>query len=363
MKKVELFFSYTDVFKTYYECANNKAISKGRKINLLRIRSSDENYILKGINNPDDSFFNPTITPISAIKKNIVYNDVTNNFGNGYFTYNNVQNGDILIETDTDFIQFNMGHAALIYDINKQAAGKVYNRNNRYIQTIEAVGGGVQFGLVDDQRMVDYGCVIMRPTSQSNYKIKKAKEFCLDQVGCEYEIPSESQIKLPHDKGNWPNREDRKWYCSELVYCAYKYAGTIVGKISQGYCMPQDILRYNGVKYIAFSSTLDVRLLGKVNGKWNYRVFNYTGHSITLEYNTKLCFANDAISWKGLKNINKSITTSNGSYSDSVMIVTNFFATTAAMSYTYNGKRYITYANELNADLLRPTIRKNIIRL
>lgn len=332
-----------------------------RPLPLKASTSSDEKYILKGINDPNSSSFNPSVTPSSAFQRDVKYANTTKNLGNGYFTFSNVQNGDILIETDTDWYQLNMGHCALIYDINKANAGKVYGRNDKYIQDIEAVAGGVQFGFIDDQRMVDFGCVIVRPSSQSTYKINKAKEFALAQVGNKYALPSDShKMQLSIDTPS--DRTKRTFYYSELVYAAYKYAGTSVAYISGEQVWPMDILNCSNTKYITFSDTLDVKLLGKKNGKWNFRVFNNTGSTITLEYNTKLCFADDAISWNLKKDVNKSITISSGSSSSDILVGTNWFATTAAMSYVKGGRRYITYANELNENLLRPTIRKNIIR-
>ncbi len=397
-KNSEYVFSYTDVFRNYYEltCEKMNKMSKEMdvsfkvfcenyykaglsleeyvgtytgeykeknidddfgKMRILRSRSSDESYILKNINDPNNkSTFNPTVTPTNAFQRTVVYYNNSSNIGNGYFSFSNVREGDILIETDTDWYQLNMGHCAFIYDINKAAAGKVRGRSS-YIQTIEAVGGGVQFGIIDDQRMVDFGCVIVRPiVTVTSYKLEKAKEFCLNQVGLEYALPTDPCV-IHYDI----NDKSNTFYCSELVYAAYKYAGITVGKVStDNTIFPMDILHCSNVKYVNFSDTLEVELLGKVKGKWNFKVMNYTGKQVTLIYNEKLCFASDAYNWK-LKNLNSSIKISNNSYTTNVLVSGNLFATTAAMSYVPNGKRYITYANELSG-LKRPTVRKNIIR-
>ena len=398
-KNSEYVFSYTDVLRNYYELTHEKMNKMSKEMNvsfkgfcenyykaglsleeyvgtytgeykeknidvdfdkmrILRSRSSDESYILKNINDPNNtSTFNPTVTPTNAFQRDVVYYNSSSNIGNGYFSFSNVKEGDILIETDTDWYQLNMGHCAFIYNINKAAAGKVRGRSG-YIQTIEAVGGGVQFGIIDDQRMVDFGCVIVRPrTTITSYRLNKAKDFCLKQVGLDYALPTDPCV-IHYDIDNKSNT----FYCSELVYAAYKYAGITVGRVSSDNTVfPMDILHYSDVKYVNFSDTLEVELLGKVNGKWNFKVMNYTGRSVTLIYNEKLCFASDAYNWKKLNHTNSSITIPNNSYTTNVMVGGNVFATTAAMSYVANGKRYITYANELSG-LLRPTVRKNIIR-
>ncbi len=123
--------------------------------------SGDEKYILKGINDPASSSFDPSYTPSSAFQRAVEYEDRS--------LYSLLQEGDIILETNCTSSLFggavnNIGHTAYIYNVAKSG---IYGS---YIQTIEAVGGGIQFGFLDDNRMITFGVVVLRPvnTSQGN---------------------------------------------------------------------------------------------------------------------------------------------------------------------------------------------------
>ena len=59
-----------------------------------------------------------------------------------------------------------------------------------------------------------------------------------------------------------------------------------------------------------------------------------------------MCFKGDAIGWKLSSDV-KQIALSAGKET-SISINENFMATTIAISYCYDGKRYITYADKLD---------------
>lgn len=159
--------------------------------------SKDEDYIIKGdTNKPGSPYFDPDITPSDAFGRDVYYT-------NG-FDYSAIQDGDIIVETNTKFN--NMGHSAFVYDINKPAKGRIHGRST-YIQVIEAVKGGVQFGVLDDERMVKFGVVILRPTYTSSSIVEKAKYFHWCQLGKTYYLPlEEGSVKTSIDS--------ESWYCS-----------------------------------------------------------------------------------------------------------------------------------------------------
>ena len=307
--------------------------------------SDDEDYIIKGdTSNPSSPNFDPAITPSSALQRDIYY---TNNL----FDYSAIQEGDIVIETSTKFN--NMGHSAFVYDVNKPASGKIHGRNT-YIQVIEAVHGGVQFGFLDDKRMVDFGVIIIRPIGTTSDIVEKAKAFHKNQLGKPY--------NLPLSEGRANTGDSESWYCSELNYAGYYDSGLIIAQPSYGgWIWAFDLVNSIGTRYVSFSNTLDARLCGKTNGKWQIRVYNYTGNSVDMYYNSKLAFEGDAKNWSGLKDVNAtSIKIYNNSYVD-IYVSTNVFATTAAISHTIGNRRYITYCNELHNSTLRMSVYKNVI--
>ena len=292
--------------------------------------SDDENYILKGINDPNSSNFDPSSTPRSAFQRNVTYADRN--------MYNLLQEGDIVLETNCTNVWLggvinNPGHTAYIYNVGKSSA------YGSYVQTIEAVGGGVQFGFLDDARMITFGVVILRPTNTNSEIVKKASEFHYKQLNKPYAF-SFVEAKT--------NIASSQWYCSELTNAAYYYAGVNFNAVnSAGNVMPYDILHSSGTKYIRYGKYLDVRIskyYGVENG-YTIEVFNNTGNTITVEYNSKMCFVNDAKNWTGLNDI-KTVSLGNGSMVR-INIYTNLAATAVAISYVSNGIRYITYGDQL----------------
>lgn len=222
---------------------------------------------------------------------------------------------------------------AYIYNVGKSSA------YGSYVQTIEAVGGGVQFGFLDDARMITFGVVILHPTNTNSEIVKKASEFHYKQLNKPYAF-SFVEAKT--------NIASSQWYCSELTNAAYYYAGVNFNAVnSAGNVMPYDILHSSGTKYIRYGKYLDVRIskyYGVENG-YTIEVFNNTGNTITVEYNSKMCFVNDAKNWTGLNDI-KTVSLGNGSMVR-INIYTNLAATAVAISYVSNGIRYITYGDQL----------------
>ncbi len=310
--------------------------------------SDDEDYIIKGdTSNPSSSKFDPDITPSDAFQRDVYYT-------NENFDYSAIQDGDIVVETNTKFS--NMGHSALIYDVNKRAEGRIHGRST-YIQVIEAVGGGVQFGVLDDDRMVKFGVIILRPIYTSPGIVEQAKYFHWCQLGKPYD--------LPLDKGRVNTSiNSASWYCSELNYAGYLYARSVIAFAnSGGWIWPFDLTTSSHTNYVSFSKTLDARLYGKEKGKWKIRVYNNTGNTVSMYYNAKLAFEGDAKNWSGLKDVNSTpITINNNGFSD-VYISTNVFATTAAISHTIGNKRYVTYCYELNDATLRMAVHKNVVTI
>lgn len=93
-----------------------------------------------------------------------------------------------------------------------------------------------------------------------------------------------------------------------------------------------------------------IDLKNEALNKWNLKLFNPTNSVVGAQYNTKMCFEDDAKSWTGLNNL-QTVAINYHSFAE-ITISENWFATTIAASYIANSaginERLITYANNLN---------------
>lgn len=91
-----------------------------------------------------------------------------------------------------------------------------------------------------------------------------------------------------------------------------------------------------------------VSIFMKSGSKWFIWVENTSSAGINLEYNSKMCFLNDAKNWSGLNDV---VSIYIAPYALNIMTISeNVFATSITCSYVRGGERIITYANNLNAD-------------
>lgn len=96
-----------------------------------------------------------------------------------------------------------------------------------------------------------------------------------------------------------------------------------------------------------YHECLEITSASFSSGKWHVTVHNPNSYSVSLEYNTKMCFEDDAKNWTGLNDPGE-VETISAYGSTSVDVSENWFATCIAFSFQRNGKRYITYAYDLN---------------
>lgn len=352
----DIIFSYLDIFEVYYNSAseydqdfeerysfdefvngyyeNNLPIDEYTNSVLYGISTYDSStggefdgggasgddayYILKSSQNPDKS-----VTPQSDFFRKPVYST---------FDYSIIHEGDIIYETQTVF--FDIGHSALVYDIDKNSA------YGNYIQTIDAVGGGVQYGYLDDSRMVDFGVKILRVYGATSTVIANVKTFNLGQLGKPYSV-----IRLPSDYLH-TSYNSTEWYCSELIYASYLASGIDIGNGVTVKCVPDDIYKSPNTYEIADAHFLALSVINKNNGSWSIKIQNTSDHVLTIYYNSKMCFKDDAQKWINLSNVISIVVSANSSAI--VQISENVFATSIAVSYISNGYRLITYADNLS---------------
>lgn len=128
-------------------------------------------------------------------------------------------------------------------------------------------------------------------------------------------------------------------------YIALRFLGGQIGM--QIYAKDLDpkgtmsLVRGNFVIY----TYLTISNAGKSGSSWKINIKNPFSESITVYYNAKMCFDDDAKKWTGLNDV-KSVTIG-ANQTKQVNISENFFATAVAFSYINSGERLITYANSL----------------
>ncbi len=126
--------------------------------------------------------------------------------------------------------------------------------------------------------------------------------------------------------------------------------------------MPYDILHSQETTYVKYGKYLDIRISKNayIEDGYQIEIFNNTGGTVTVQYNSKMCFTNDAQNWSGLNDI-KTASLSSGS-KITVSIYKNFFADAVAISYVSGGVRYISCGNQLRDASYLMAVFKTCIR-
>lgn len=137
-----------------------------------------------------------------------------------YETYNLlnvVAVGDILYEGEGG--SGLTGHIAIVEGIYYDT-----NYSQFYIRLVEAIGyisgsigdgDGVCRSVLDDDRYVNRDGTLLRVTSADSTQKSNAVSFCVGQIGKGYGL----------DLGHDTSTDEEDWYCSELVWAAYKAQG------------------------------------------------------------------------------------------------------------------------------------------
>lgn len=141
-----------------------------------------------------------------------------------YSDYNilsKVKKGDIVEETSGGVAALT-GHIAIVQ-------GKYWDSTYQqyYIRLIEAGVDGVVYGVLDDTRYDNRGINIYYVTSATSTQKTDAVDFCLDQLGKDYNwvaiLNSSNPSGILYQCQSSSNSSS--WYCSELVWAAYYNQG------------------------------------------------------------------------------------------------------------------------------------------
>lgn len=153
-----------------------------------------------------------------------------------YRLLSTVKKGDIIFEANGGFGI--TGHIAIVEGI--------YTRSNgtKYIRLIEAIDVGVVRSILDDKRCDDKAVTVLRVKNATTSQINAAVSFCVGELGSKYMLDFQKDT----------SSSETDWYCSELVWAAYKNQGIDleVSGINEPGITPRDIKRCNKVTTISY---------------------------------------------------------------------------------------------------------------
>lgn len=315
-------------------CSNIESVSAFEDYyNANTISSEEADYIL------DSNTY--SITPDNVFKRDLIYSNTL---------FQELRVGDIIYETLNSFLS--SGHVAVITNISKKSESK-----GSYIETIEAIPNKVQHGFLDDERMTKFGVRILRVTEAY---IPNVIEFLEKQLNKNYDL----DLKRTNTSIN-----SNEWYCSELVWAAYLYAGIDICTVNKtplgmpgnaGGPLPLTIYVGDYTYEISISPyLLKTSIVNKSGKVWTIRIFNQNSFGVNASYNSKMCYLKDAYLWENLNHI-KYVYVNSYSYAD-IQISENWFATSIACSWTNDKYRYITYSTDLNENAKKITTRYAVL--
>lgn len=368
------FLSYMTVFKYYFNKLNDKYNNIDNHITInefMQMYYSQNNTIKEFTDNfPINQFAVDIQSDVNLLPNNPTPNSTTSadeNYmlgaylGNEYYTeanyfkrtpiyeafdYSLIYEGDIIYESASKMIS---RHVAFIYETSQPSA------YGNYVQTIEAAPNGVEYGFLDDDRMVRFGVIIYRIHRATSSAIEIAKNFIKLQLGKPFNYNMVDNAMKTNTSSDTPS-----WYCSELIFAAYYKAGyNICSNNSLRFdpetmpCLPIDITKGLLSERVNISQISFLELYIESftydpswdNSYWSITIYNPNSESLTVQYNRKMCFLQDAKNWTGLKHV-ETITINKYSQK-TVTINQNALANSIAVSYIKGNYRYVTYGTDL----------------
>ena len=160
------------------------------------------------------------------------YNPRKPNYNGNYEYYKTrIRPGDIVWDTISyeDIDKWDaVTHTGIVVNTEKKGYFQTSSTTTDdfyFIETIEAVGSGVRFGFLDDDRVLSYGTRVLSLRTVNDYQIEQTISFAFKQLGKPYEL---DVLKTAY---NIPDENSSKWYCNELVFCAYYWAGISIDAV------------------------------------------------------------------------------------------------------------------------------------
>lgn len=151
-------------------------------------------------------------------------------------------------------------------------------------------------------------------------------------------------IEIP-SKGNKTVKIAGNGTASHISFCYIKDGHRVVTYADELY-LDRSILNFTFEKKVVPAT--DIAIITKKGSQWLVQFTNYYDPSYRLEYNSKMCYEDDAKYWTGLKDVN--ICYLEYGESEFVYISENYYATHIAARFVNKYYEYYVYANELNAN-------------
>lgn len=228
--------------------------------------SGDENYVIG-----KNKSWKDTGIPKTAFKRKPIYRN--------YYDIYSLRNCDIIYESFTIF--GSIGHAACITQYWTYTNESNVDDRMGYCQTIEAVGSGVNYGFLDDERICKFGVLIYR-YNQSLKLAQKTKitNFLANQVGENYFLAS----------GYNPEDSNDTWMCSTLVEAAYENANIKLFD-NPHYVLPDELVTSSKIHLVDWLG--EFLLVTKLELKYDFlffgkhydaTIYNNTYDTLTVTY-------------------------------------------------------------------------------
>lgn len=230
------------------------------------------------LNEPDvDTYLNSyddvLVTPLASPDPNAWYYNTGTSLPrratySNYGLLHSAKKGDLIYEGNGGFGI--TGHIAMVEGIFYSTTYDQF-----YIRLIEATSKGVCRGVLDDTRVddKDVSLLSVKASSGVTEKIKNsAVAFCISQLGKDY------RLDLAHDT----SASEMDWYCSELVWAAYKRQGIDLEVIPWPYenesgITPHDLLHSEHVSRVYFK---DAKIsFGDIGSHWAKPQIHYVARN------------------------------------------------------------------------------------
>lgn len=171
-----------------------------------------------------------------------------------------VKKGDIIHETEGNSAWF-LGHSSIVEGVFWDSTYDQF-----YIRVIEAGSGGVSRGLFDENRLANKNGTILRVSTATDAQRNSAVNFCMSQIGKRYLLHTPKHSAASSES----------WYCSELVWAAYKnQAIELLNSPANSDVFPNDLYASNKTTVIAYSQTKSASIFTDTSRHWAKSSIDY----------------------------------------------------------------------------------------
>ena len=172
--------------------------------------------------------------------KNEKYSDCTNDL-----TYHDIEKGDIILSVTHNDLLMAIDGENVVHHATLCIKTPESNADTAFI-TIEGVGKNIAYFSLDDIRNNDDTAYVMRCKNITAEQINKIVEFAQKQIG------------KPYNTNFIKKEEEESFYCTQLVWAAYREAGIEIdfnaNEINDyGVVLASDIYKSPNLKLVKYS--------------------------------------------------------------------------------------------------------------